>query len=110
MIAMILRIAILSLLLSACAVGVSQVDAGSTGQQVFEAKCSHCHAPGLANPGTHQLAVTRGEDRAVLEQRTDLAAEYVEFIVRHGLNAMPAFAPTDVTEAQLVELAAYLSK
>lgn len=81
-----------------------------TGKEVFNHYCVHCHAPGREHPGTLQLGLTRGAERAVLEERTDLAPEYVRYIVRHGLKAMPAFVPSELDEAQLNALAGYLGK
>lgn len=79
------------------------------GKAVFDKHCGHCHAPGGDRPGTLQLGLTRGEANAVLEERSNLPAPYIKTIVRHGLNGMPAFKPTIVTEAELDALAGYLS-
>jgi mono/diheme cytochrome c family protein len=64
-----------------------------TGQQIFDRNCSHCHAAGKDRPGTLQLAKTRGEDRAVLTEREDLAAEYVRYVVGTGCRPCPASTP-----------------
>jgi mono/diheme cytochrome c family protein len=81
----------------------------ATGKLVFERRCSQCHAPGFGHPGTQQLGWTRGEDRAVLERRSDLTAAYINLVVRNGLMEMPAFRPTEISDAELQQLAAYLS-
>ena len=60
-------------------------------------------------PGTSQLSRTRGKDKALLTERKDLAADYVEYIVRHGLKAMPPFAPGDLPDARLKALASFLT-
>jgi mono/diheme cytochrome c family protein len=80
------------------------------GKEIFQRHCVHCHAPGHENPGTRQLAMTRGENRAVLEERRDLTADYIEYIVRHGLMSMPAFVPSDLTDTQLRALTDYLTR
>lgn len=80
------------------------------GKEVFNRNCIHCHAPGVEHPGTLQLGLTRGQDRAVLEERKDLTADYVRHIVRHGLKAMPAFVPSQITDDQLNALTDYLSR
>ncbi len=81
-----------------------------TGAQIFAKHCSYCHGPGTEHPGTRQLRDTRGEEFALLEKRTDLHPDYIETIVRHGLNAMPPFKPTVITDAELDRLAKYLAK
>jgi mono/diheme cytochrome c family protein len=90
------------------------------GQQVFQARCQICHGeiPNLVvpgglppMPGTQALAMRyRGERPAMLEQRTDLTPEFVAAIVRNGINSMPYFRPTEVTDAELAALGAYLSR
>ena len=81
-----------------------------TGAQIFAKHCSYCHGPGTDHPGTRQLRDTRGEEFALLEKRTDLYPDYIETIIRHGLNAMPPFKPTVITDAELDRLAKYLAK
>lgn len=81
----------------------------SAGKALFDQHCAECHAPGFGHPGTQQLGWTRGADRAVLEQRKDLASAYVSAIVRNGLMEMPAFRPTEITDANLKVLAEYVA-
>jgi mono/diheme cytochrome c family protein len=86
------------------------VAADLTEKEVFDRHCVHCHGQRDDAPGTLQLARTRGRDKAVLTERDDLPAAYIRMIVRQGLKAMPAFVPSDLTEAQLATLADYLSE
>jgi mono/diheme cytochrome c family protein len=79
------------------------------GKEVFAQYCSQCHGPGDA-PGTVQLGRTRGKDKALLAERSDLAPEYIEYIVRHGLKSMPPFAPSDLDDARLKALVEYLTR
>ena len=44
-----------------------------------------------------------------MTERDDLPAAYIQMIVRQGLKAMPAFVPSDLTDAQLKALADYLA-
>ena len=92
-------------------IGMCACFAGSdmTGKEVFEKKCSYCHGPDENNPGTRQLALSRGKDKAILERRNDLTGEYIRYIVRHGLMSMPAFVPTDVSEQHLDDLIKYIT-
>ena len=81
-----------------------------SGKQVFDRHCVHCHGPGYEAVGTLQLARTRGKDKALLTERKDLPAAYIEIVVRNGLKAMPAFVPSDLTDAQLKALTDYLTR
>jgi mono/diheme cytochrome c family protein len=85
------------------------VAADMTGREVFEHYCSYCHSSS-DGPGTVQLKRTRGADKALLTERADLAPDYIEYVVRHGLKSMPPFAPSDLTEAKLKALVAFLAK
>ena len=100
------------LLLIVCVLSglITGTAAAQDGQAIFEKHCSACHAPGMNYPGTHQLTKTRGEENGVLEERDNLVPVYVKTIARNGLNAMPAFKPTQITDQQLEVLAAYLSE
>jgi len=80
------------------------------GKAIYERECIQCHGPGLESTGTQQLARTRGEDKALLTERDDLPAPYIEYVVRHGLKAMPPFAPAGLNDAELAALTAYLTK
>jgi mono/diheme cytochrome c family protein len=91
------------------AAGAPASSADLTGKEVFYRHCVHCHGAGDDMTGTRQLARTRGEDKALLTERDDLPAEYIRMIVRQGLKAMPAFVPSDLTDAQLQALAEYLA-
>jgi mono/diheme cytochrome c family protein len=55
------------------------------------------------------LAGRLGPDRAVLAGRTDLVAPYIASIVRNGLNMMPPFRTTEISDAELEALAAYVA-
>jgi mono/diheme cytochrome c family protein len=78
------------------------------GKDVFDQYCAACHGTG-DTPGSVQLGRTRGKDKALLTERKDLAPDYVEYIVRHGLKSMPPFAPSDLDQAKLKALVAFLT-
>lgn len=101
---------ILALLLYVSGLCPAYADAATSGKALFEKHCSHCHAPGYEHPGTRQLGLSRGKDKAVLVERHDLSGEYINYVVSNGLMAMPAFLPTDITDAQMQELINYLLK
>jgi mono/diheme cytochrome c family protein len=81
------------------------------GKAVFDHWCAPCHAPGPGHPGTQGLAIKyQGTNTpAPLEAREDLTPLVVKTFVRQGVLAMAPFRKTEVTDADLDALAAYLS-
>ena len=94
---------------SLAGLGMSARAAEMTGREVFDHYCAQCHGSS-DGPGTMQLRRTRGPQRALLTERTDLTPKYIEYVVRHGLRSMPPFAPSDLPAAKLEALAAFLAK
>jgi mono/diheme cytochrome c family protein len=83
----------------------------AAGEAVYARWCVHCHASGRGNPGTDSLQVKYGgKVPAVLLERTDLPAEAVSLFVRQGVLSMPPFRKTEVTDAELAALSAYVSR
>lgn len=91
------------------------------GREVFHERCAACHGPIPKDmigppylppmPGTQALqARYKGAVPAELEQRTDLTVEFVKAIVRGGLNSMPFFRPTELSDEDLTALGAYLTR
>ena len=91
------------------------------GQEVFDQRCAACHGevpdssfgPAFLPPmpGTQALRRRYGEALpALLEERTDLSAEYIEAVVRDGLGSMPFFRPTELSRDDLEALVAYLTR
>jgi mono/diheme cytochrome c family protein len=81
------------------------------GKQVFDRWCAACHARGPGHPGTQSLQVKyKGERPAALEDRTDLSPTITAFFTRHGVALMPQFRKTEISDAELKELSAYLAK
>lgn len=80
------------------------------GEQVYARWCVHCHAAGRGNPGTQSLQVKyRGQMPAVLLERTDLTPEAIKVFVRQGVQSMPPFRKTEVTDTELAALATWLA-
>ena len=80
------------------------------GKQVFQYWCAPCHAPGPRHPGTQALdALYKGAKPGSLEQRTDLVPELTRQFVRSGVSVMPPFRKTEISDAELAALAAYLA-
>jgi mono/diheme cytochrome c family protein len=81
------------------------------GSEVFQKWCAPCHAPGPGHPGTTAIAALyKGAKPAPLEERTDLTPEIVKQFVRKGVSVMPFFRKTEVSDADLDALAAYLAR
>ncbi|MCB2065905.1 MAG: cytochrome c [Erythrobacter sp.] len=81
------------------------------GRAVFAHWCAPCHAdyPGLA--GTSSLAIKYAGTGtpAALEDRTDLPAPVIAYFVRNGVAWMPPFRRTEISDAELAALSAYLT-
>jgi mono/diheme cytochrome c family protein len=80
------------------------------GKQVFDHWCAPCHGAGPGKPGTAALdALYKGQKPALLEERTDLVPELTKQFVRTGVSVMPFFRKTEISDADLEALAAYLA-
>jgi len=80
------------------------------GKAVFAQWCAPCHAANPRLAGTLALRTRYGEEKpAALEDRTDLDPAVTEYFVRNGIAWMPPFRPTEISDAQLAALTAYLS-
>jgi len=80
------------------------------GKQVFDKWCEPCHGGGPGRPGTAALqALYNGAKPARLEERTDLVPEITKTFVRNGVSVMPFFRKTEISDAELDALAAYLA-
>jgi len=94
----------------AAGAGAAQAQDAARGSEVFQNWCAPCHAPGPRHPGTQALdALYKGAKPAALEQRTDLLPELTRAFVRTGVSVMPPFRKTEISDADLDALAAYLA-
>jgi mono/diheme cytochrome c family protein len=87
------------------------------GKVVFQKWCEPCHARApsiygpMMMPGTEALRVKyKGRIPPVLEDRTDLTAALIAFVVRHGQNGMPISRKTEISDADLDDIGAYLTR
>ena len=98
----------------------AQTPSETHGKAVFDKWCTPCHgavAPknvmfgNGALAGTSALALKyKGKLPAVLEQRTDLTSALIKTVVRHGLFGMPITRKTEVSDAELEDVVAYLTR
>jgi mono/diheme cytochrome c family protein len=99
---------------------LAQTASETSGKAVFDKWCTPCHgavAPknvmfgSGALAGTSALAVKyKGKLPAVLEERTDLTSAQIKLTVRHGLYGMPITRKTEVSDAELEDVVAYLTR
>ena len=88
------------------------------GQAVFDGHCRVCHGAAATPagnglfPGTYALQMRyQGKLPAALEQRRDLRADRVMAVVRRGGGGfMPPLRPTELSDADLQAVAAYLAR
>lgn len=77
----------------------------------FQEYCAVCHGAGVGKPGTLALqAKYKGAKPALLADRTDLTAALVKTYVRNGIAVMPFFRKTEISDADLDAIAAYLTR
>ncbi len=100
---------VLSLMMTVPAFAAPDQDQIEKGHKVYDKWCFPCHGTGLGKPGTDALTA-RGQKPAVLEERTDLTAPVIKTFVRHGVLFMPMFRKTEISDADLDAIAAYLTR
>jgi len=77
----------------------------------YQKYCSVCHGEGAGKPGTMALqAKYKGALPALLDRRTDLTPQLIKMYVRNGITVMPNFRKTEINDAELDAIAAYLTR
>ncbi|MFY9689393.1 MAG: cytochrome c [Candidatus Acidiferrales bacterium] len=77
----------------------------------YQDYCSMCHGEGPGRPGTMALqAKYKGAEPALLADRTDLTPALIKAYVRNGVSIMPIFRKTEISDADLDAIAAYLTR
>jgi mono/diheme cytochrome c family protein len=118
-----IRLALPALMLLACAtVSSAQVvaapDTGTVarGKEHFTRHCAACHGADRGDfgramlPGTDALRIKyQGALPALLTQRTDLTPAVIKAFVRTGTWSMPPFRKTEISDAQIDEISAYIA-
>jgi mono/diheme cytochrome c family protein len=115
------RIALVVALVALTAPLLSHAASADNGKAVYEKWCLPCHGgrvatgfPGTSNamyPGTAALALKyKGQQPPLLTERTTLTAELVKTIVRTGLYGMPRTRKTEISDAELDDVVAYLTQ
>lgn len=83
----------------------------AAGEQVYNKWCGPCHDAGVEHPGTLALtAKYTGVKSPVLKEWKDLPPVLTKTFVRNGVSIMPFFRKTEISDADLEDLAAYLAR
>ncbi len=111
--------AVAVLALGFAATGIAQPPAVQRGNAKFQHSCAPCHGAGVGDDGRAMLP---GADAlrikykgavppvpALLEERKDLTAPVLKVFVRHGSFSMPPFRPTELTDTEIADIAAYIA-
>jgi (+)-pinoresinol hydroxylase len=81
------------------------------GQALYRYWCLPCHGRGPGHPGTQALAERyAGALPDALEDRKNLTPEFVAVFVRNGISIMPFFRKTEISDIELADIGAYLSR
>jgi mono/diheme cytochrome c family protein len=79
------------------------------GQQVYQHWCAPCHANSTHAPGTVALYFKyQGDVIPVLEARDDMDEDMLRHFIREGVSVMPSFRKTEISDADITAIAAYL--
>ena len=91
-------------------------DAIARGREQFTRSCAPCHGADRGDfgramlPGTDALRIKyQGKLPALLTQRTDLTPAAIKAFVRNGTFSMPPFRKTELSDAQIDEISAYIA-
>lgn len=77
----------------------------------YQDYCAVCHGTGVGKPGTIALQQKyKGAEPALLADRTDLTSQLIKTYVRNGISVMPFFRKTEISDADLDAIAAYLTR
>lgn len=86
------------------------------GKAVFARTCAPCHGADKGDfgramlPGTDALRIKyKGQLPALLEQRTDLTPAAIKVFVRKGTWSMPPFRKTELSDAEIDAVSAYIA-
>ena len=114
-----IAVCIAALSLSAAAQELGRPDiqrAELAGRSIFERNCAPCHGTGAGDDGSRNLPGTaKLEERyegvlpGELELRGDLNAATLRLFVRRGIGPMPAFRPSEISDAEIAAIAEYIA-
>lgn len=95
-------------ILMACTAAAAAGEGGQVdGKALYLKECGICHLPG--EMATNILSRRLGKERAVLADRSDLTADFIIGVARHGQLMMPRFSRVEVSDPELDAIAGYLT-
>lgn len=87
------------------------------GHAVFLKWCAPCHSAGIGNPGAPMkpgtyalLAKYNNTLSPLIEERTDLQPDFIRVVVRNGITIMPFSRKTEISDRDLDDLVAWLTR
>ena len=87
------------------------------GKAAFDRNCAACHSHGYGNDGKkYKPAVLalqikyKGALSPYIEERTELNADVLGVFIRNGVKSMPPFRKTEVSDADIKAIAAYIAE
>ena len=97
------------LMLSAL-IGLStlMLEVHADGEKIYDDWCMICHAPTHNMPGSDRIREVYGEDRVDLKNSPFVNEQTIRILVREGRGMMPPFRRTEISNAELDELVAFL--
>lgn len=97
----------ISLLAVLCACSREEEVEKPDGAENYALMCAGCHDPGPGHPAT-MLLEQLGRPVPALIGREDLELDYLHAVVRQGLIEMPPFRPTELSDAEIEQIHAYI--
>jgi mono/diheme cytochrome c family protein len=86
------------------------------GKEQYDRMCAPCHGADKGDfgramlPGTDALRIKyQGKLPALLTERADLTPAIIKAFVRTGTWSMPPFRKTEISDAQIEEISAYIA-
>ena len=105
-----------ALLAGAQAAAAQDAATVANGKVLFTRLCAACHGADRSDQGRAMLPGTdalrnkyTGQLPALLEQRTDLTPDVIRTFVRRGTWSMPPFRKTEISDAGIDAVSAYIA-
>lgn len=82
-----------------------------SGERIFKTQCATCHGFGIEQGATQRLERRYDDGQSyALAVRTDLTPGFISTFVRQNTPGMPAFRKAELSDEELDDLLAYLTR